>query len=681
MGWRDSRELGWRQRWLPKGSIDIIREVPFMECINTRSALAAAVALALSLIITVHAQGTASVTDVSARINTSSLKDAGTYNRFIVRYRDDASTVPVVASQAAAAAMTRAGKMQSSLSVHAPKVTYKRQLAIGAHVIATSRKLNPGEAAAFMQAIASDPTVAYVEPDVLQHAIGIKASTAFVPSDPMFAKYQTDYLPGDGLPTSAGSGVPNWGGANITGAWNLTDGTGVTIAVLDTGIVKHADIDTSSADDGYDFISDNYVSGRSTSGRAAGGWDLGDWTTGAPYSSGNDTCVLPDEGDDSSWHGTHVASATGAEITNNGVGLAGIAYKAKVLPVRVLGHCGGYTSDIADAIVWASGGHVDGVPDNKHPAQVINMSLGSEGFCSADSTTAKAIDKARAKGTSIVVAAGNSDNEAEEYSPASCPGVITVASVGVGSGLAFYSNYDGPGQDTVKLAAFGGGVYAKDGSSGATLNPEGFAWQAVNNGKTKPVPSPGGDAYGGMAGTSQAAPHVTGVVALMQSARLAAGLPLLSPDDVLGILQKTAHKPHAGVSEGRTFGAGILDAKAAVFVAVGKPVPPPDPRVLKNGVPLTGQVGDEDSETFYKIDVPAGARSLLIRTAGGTGDVSLYVMEGSMPTATSFDLSSVHVGNAESVVVRSIPKATTYFVRVVGVQAYSGVTVQATYRL
>lgn len=652
-----------------------------MECIITRSALAAAVTLALSFTITVHAQNTASVNDVSARINTSSLEDSGTYNRFIVRYRDDAPTASVVASQAAAAAMTRAGKMQRSLSVHAPKVTYKRPLAIGAHVIATSRKLNPSEASAFMQAIASDPSVAYVEPDVLQHAIGIKALAAFVPSDPMFAKYQTDYLPGDGLPTSGGSSVPNWGGANITGAWNLTDGTGVTIAVLDTGIVKHADVDTSSADDGYDFISDGYVSGRSKDGRAAGGWDLGDWTTGAPYSSGNDPCVLPEDGDDSSWHGTHVASATGAEITNNGVGLAGIAYKAKVLPVRVLGHCGGYVSDTADAIVWASGGHVDGVPDNKHPAQVINMSLGSDGSCSDASSTAKAIAKARANGTSIVVAAGNSSSEAVGYSPASCPGVITVASIGVGSGLAFYSNFNGPEQNIVKLAAFGGGVYAKDDSSGVKLNPEGFAWQAVNNGKTKPVPSPGGDAYGGMAGTSQAAPHVTGVVALMQSARLAAGLPLLTPDDVHDILQKTAHKPHAGVTKGRTFGAGVLDSKAAVFVAVGKAVPPPDPRVLKNGVPLTGQEGDSDSEATYKIDVPAGARSLLIRTAGGTGDVSLYVKAESMPTNTSFDYSSVHVGNAESVIIRSVPKATTYFVRVVGVEAYSGVSVQATYKL
>jgi serine protease len=651
-----------------------------MECTTIRSALAAAVAVALSFGIAVHAQGSGSVNGVSARFNTSSLQNNGTYSRFIVRYRDDASTVPVAVGQAAAAAMTRAGKTQSSLSLHAPAVTYKRKMVEGAHVITTSRKLNSTEAAAFMRALAADPTVAYVQPDILRHAIGIKGSAAFVANDPLFAKYQTDYLPGDGMPTTAGNSVPNWGGANITGAWSLADGAGVTIAVLDTGIVKHADVDTSLGDAGFDFIVDSFVSGRPKDGRAAGGWDIGDWTTGAPYSSGADACVGPGEGGDSSWHGTHVSSASGAEITNNGVGLAGIAYKAKVLPVRVLGHCGGYDSDIADAIVWASGGHVDGVPDNKHPAQVINMSLGGNGVCSDADITAKAIAKARANGTSVVVAAGNDGDQAAFSSPASCPGVVTVASVGVSSRLAYYSNYNGFDQSVVKLAAFGGGIYVRDGSSGATLDPEGFAWQAVNNGKTVPVPSPGGDTYGDMAGTSQATPHVTGVVALMQSARLAAGLPLLPPDDVLSILQKTARKPHVIPAPGMTFGAGILDAKAAVYAAIGKAAPSPAPKVLLNGVPLTGQEGDGGSEVLYKIDVPAGARSLLMRTAGGTGDVSLYVKAGAIPTTASFDASSVHVGNAESVVIRSVPNATTYYMLVVGVQAYSGVTVQATYR-
>ena len=362
-----------------------------------KGALAASIALVLPLSSMAQTSVTSGGEAFSARINTSAISSAGSYNRFIVRYRDDAPASSAVVLQNANAALGKAAAMRASLSTSKPQVAYKRRLATGGHVVTTSRKLSAEEAVAFIQAMASDPAVAYVAPDVMRHAIGSAVpSAAFVPNDNYFAKYQTDYLPGDGALTAAGNSVANWGGNNIAGAWNLSDGTGVTIAVLDTGIVAHADINTSYADAGYDFIGDAFVSGRATDGRASGGWDLGDWTTGAPYSSGADACVSPDQASSSSWHGTHVASASGAEITNNGVGMAGIAYNAKVIPVRVLGHCGGHDSDIADAIVWASGGHVDGVPDNKYPAQVINMSLGGDGGCTANDEAAKAIAIARA---------------------------------------------------------------------------------------------------------------------------------------------------------------------------------------------------------------------------------------------------------------------------------------------
>jgi len=649
-----------------------------MQCLTFKAALAASVAFALSFGCITHAQTASGSNGLATRINTSAVTSNATFNRFIVRYNASTPMTAVTATQGASAAMTHAMKLQATLSSNAPTVSYKRALATGAHLIATSRKLSASEATAFMQSIASDPTVAYVQPDVMRHPI--QAPASFTPNDNYFAKYQTDFLPGDGKLTPISSAA-NWGGANITGAWDLADGTGITIAVLDTGIVKHADLDTSLADDGYDFLTSALNSGRPGDGRAAGGWDLGDWTTGAPYSSGPDACVDAAHASGSSWHGSHVAGASGAEITNNGIGMAGMAYKAKVLPVRVLGHCGGPDSDIADAIVWASGGHVDGVPDNKHPAQVINMSLGGDGACTADDNTAQAIAKARANGTTVIVAAGNSAADVKDFSPASCPGAITVAANGVASGLAVYSNYNGPGETIVKLAAFGGGIYANDASSGTQI-PEGFAFQAVNSSSTTPTASPAGDDYIGYCGTSQATPHVTGAVALMQSARLAMSMPLLKPDEVLTILQKTARTPHITPNANKTFGAGILDAGAAVAEAVkGGGTPPTDnATVLQNGVALTGQKGDAGSEAFYKIDVPANARALVIRTAGGTGDVSLYVKAGAAPTATSFDASSVHAGsNAESVTVARVVAATTYYLRVVGVQAYAGVSVQATY--
>lgn len=653
--------------------------------LGTKGLCAASIALALSF-SAISANAAAADTVGAAKFNVSSLRADGIYDRFIIRYRDgsaeQASQAAVV--QNAGVAVARAGLSQATLAAQLPSVSYMRKLATGSDLVSTSRKLSQAEAEAFIQSLASDPAVAYVAPDVLRQAVDtIQAPASLAPNDPYFAKYQTDYLPGDGTATAQGNSVPNYGGANITGAWNLADGTGVIIAVLDTGIVKHADVNTSLGDAGYDFIADSFVSGRTTDGRVPGGWDLGDWTTGTKYQAKNGGCVDTNHpAQNSSWHGTHVASASGAEITSNAVGMAGIAYNARVLPVRVLGHCGGYDSDINDAIVWAAGGHVDGVPDNPNPAQVINMSLGGPGACGASDDAALAIAKANALGAAVVVAAGNDGKDVANSSPASCPGAITVGAIGITSRLTFYSNYNGPGENVVALGAFGGGVYPNDASSGTQLNPEGFAWQAINSGTTTPKASPGGDTYGGMAGTSQATPHVTGTVALMQSARLAAGRRLLTPAEVKSILQSTAHAPNVAPDPAKTFGAGILDAGAAVAAAAaygtgGGNQDTSTP--LSNGAMLTDQSGATGASTVYKLDVPAGALALTLRTLGGTGDVSIYVKAGSPGSATNYDFKSVHAGsNSESVAIAR-PSAATYYLTVVGEAAYTGVTVLGSY--
>ena len=652
-----------------------------MDRLGMKGLCAASIALALS-VPAVSAQAAAAA---APKFNASSMQAEGSYNRFIVRYRDgsaeQASRAAVV--QNAGAAVARAGVSQATLATRQPSVSYLRKLATGSDLVVTSRKLSQAEATAFIQALASDPAVAYVAPDVLRQAVGsipapaALAPASFTPNDPMFAKYQTDYLPGNGAPTLTNR-VPNYGGANVTGAWDLADGAGVTIAVLDTGIVRHADVNTSLADAGYDFITDAFVSGRATDGRVSGGWDLGDWTTGSKYTS----CVSTNNpARNSSWHGTHVASTAGAQITNNAVGMAGIAHNAKVVPVRVLGHCGGYDSDITDAIVWAVGGHVDGVPDNPNPAQVINMSLGGSGTCPSDDPAALAIAKANALGATVVVAAGNSGADAANFWPASCPGAVTVASVGVSSRLAFYSNYNGPGKNIVALGAFGGGVFPEDGGGFQYLNPEGFAWQAGNNGTTTPVASPDGDVYIGMAGTSQAAPHVAGTVALMQSARLAADLALLTPAEVKSILQGTARMPNVSPDPAKTFGPGILDAGAAVAAALpgGGGDHGDNATPLSNGVLLTGRSGTAGSMAMYKLEVPAGALALNLRTLGGTGDVSIYVKAGSVASVVNYDYKAAHAGsNAESVSIAR-PAAGTYYLTVVGESAYTGLSVLGSY--
>ncbi|WP_426701244.1 S8 family serine peptidase [Rhodanobacter sp. Col0626] len=634
-----------------------------------------------------HATSHSVLPAASSRLNVSALHSQGntTYDRFIVTYRSGTTGAgnAAVVIQDVGADLARAGLNRavpasvSSAARQAVAVSYLRKLSTGAHVVRTSRKLSKAEATSLMQQIASDPAVAHVEPDVMMHAISdyrapkALAAAGFTPDDPYYATYQWHLRAGDGSAELVGSDTTSYankGGADIAKAWDLTDGTGVTVAVLDTGITHHPDLDTSLGDAGYDFTSTADVSGRTADGRAPGGWDLGDWTTTEPWLSECTDSAHPPE--DSSWHGSHV-SGTIAELTNNGNGMAGSAFGAKVLPVRVLGHCGGYTSDIADAIEWASGGHVDGVPDNANPAQVISMSLGGTGVCTATDVTGTAIADAISRGTTVVVAAGNEDADAANDSPASCPGVISVAASGITGRRAFYSNY-GAG---VTLAAPGGGVYANDASSGDQVSA-GFVWSAINGGAT--VPDETDYTYGGMAGTSQATPHVSGTVALVVGALQAAGLPALTPGGIKSLLTSTARTFPS--TPDQTIGAGIVDAYAAVNKAVGggDDGGGDGAATLINGVALTGVSGAAGDSQLYKLDVPAGARGLVLRTFGGSGDVSLYVGDGTVPTVDSHDYVAVHSGNNESVVVTH-PVASTYYLLVVGAKAFSNVAVQATY--
>ncbi|BDU19667.1 S8 family serine peptidase [Dyella sp. GSA-30] len=515
--------------------------------------------------------------DISAntsRFDLSSVQENQTYDHFVVLYRDGSTerVQPTAAVQSLNAAAARANLVdQAGAGAQTLRsggrllnVSYGHRLAIGGDVVTTSRRLNAAETRQFVQQLAADPAVEFVQPDYMRQAVDrptispAGAATFTVPNDQYYAGYQWDYLSPGGTgfsDSSLGTSVANWGGANIQQAWTLADGTGVVIASLDTGVTNHPDLDLTLASAGYDFITDHTVSGRSTNGRVAGGWDTGDWTTAGQCGAGQ-------AAEASSWHGTHVFGTAGGELTNNSTGMVGTAFGAKVLPVRVLGHCGGSDSDIADAITWASGGHVTGVPDNANPAKVISLSLGGSGTCSSSSVLGRAITGATGRGTAVVVAAGNSNANVSGFSPANCAGVVAVAATGITSKRAFYSNYG----NGITLAAPGGGVYQNDGSSG-TQATTGFIWSTINAGSTTPTTS----TYGGMAGTSQATPHVAGTVALMQSYRLALGKTLLTTAQVTSLLRSSATVFHVTPPSNRQIGTGILNAYAAVQAAGAQP--------------------------------------------------------------------------------------------------------------
>ena len=496
--------------------------------------------------------------------------------------------------------------------------TSLRSTATGAEVRRLSRRVTPQELNDLVATLAADPNVEYVEEDRMMRRL-------LTPNDSRYAEQWHYYEAAGGL--------------NLPAAWDITTGTGITVAVLDTGYRPHADL-TANIVGGYDFISDAFV-GNDGNARDNNAQDPGDWNTAGQ--------CPPDPGaSDSSWHGTHVAGTVAAS-TNHGSGVAGVAYGARVLPLRVLGRCGGYTSDIADAIIWASGGTVTGVPANPNVARVISMSLGGQGSC--DTTTQNAINSARTRGSVVVVAAGNEQQNAANVSPASCAGVITVASVNRSGGRAWYSNYGA----VVDVAAPGG-------DTSVTANG---VLSTLNSGTT----TPGSDTYEFYQGTSMATPHVAGVIALMLSRNGA-----LTPDEVESRLKSSTRAFPATCNQ---CGTGIVNALTAVNAATGGGGGGGGTE-LQNGVAVTGLSGASGAELRYTFNVPAGATNLQVRISGGTGDADLYVRFGSAPTTSTYSCRPYQSGNNETCSFAA-PQTGTYHVMLRGYSAFSGVTLVGSY--
>ncbi|KGJ97943.1 PKD domain-containing protein [Colwellia psychrerythraea] len=579
------------------------------------------------------------------------------------------------------------GKMSTMSALSNTSVQQVKTTWDGRNVVELSGNFTEAQLAQIIANMESDASIDEVEIDRLMYPTA-------TPNDPRYSD-QWHYFDATG-------------GINADTAWNTTTGAGVTVAVLDTGVIYHNDL-VGNLVGGYDFVS-NVNMGRDGDGRDSDPSDPGD-----SYNGGG-----------SSWHGTHVAG-TIAAVTNNNNGVAGVAYGAKILPVRVLGAGGGYSSDITDGIVWAAGGYVAGIPVNNNPAQVINMSLGGAGACG--SLYQNAINQAVSLGAVVVVAAGNSAVDVSGATPANCNNVISVAATNSSGNRASFSNYG----SLIDVSAPGVNILSTH-----------------NTGYS----SPGGDSYSTMSGTSMAAPHIAGVAALVYASGVATSPAAIEsrivntartfpgscygcgsgiadanaavngggndqnqspvsqingpyqgdlnsavsfssagtfdPDGSIssyswdfgdGYTSNQANPTHSYTSE-NTFNVSLTvsDNKGATATANTTAVISNNvTAVLENGIPVNGLSANTGQSVDYTFEVPANATELVISASGGSGDADLYARFGSAPTDAQYDCRPYLGGNNETCNV-SNPQAGTWYISAKAYASFSGLTLQASFQ-
>lgn len=418
--------------------------------------------------------------------------------------------------------------------------------------------------------LAGHPDLAWAVPDRRRRA-------QMVPNDPL-------YPASTGRPLGPDAG--QWyfrapdstfvSAVNAEAAWTRrpAGGEGIVVAVLDTGVrLDHPDL-AGRLLPGIDTIVD-VTTANDGDGRDADPSDPGDWITVAEGRSG----PLAGCGtSDSSWHGTQVSTILGA-LTNDNNGMAGLAFGARILPVRVLGKCGGFDSDIIAGMLWAAGLEPVAGIVNANPARVLNLSLGGGGAC--EQSYIDAVQRINAAGAVVAAAAGNDAGQAVG-SPANCPGVIGVGGLRHAGTKVGFSDL-GP-QITISAP---GGNCVNTAPGTACLYP---ILAGSNNGTQGPGASIWTDSYNISVGTSFSSPIVAGTVALML-----AGRPALTPDEVKTALQTSARAfPTTGADNGPDdpspvpqcrapggadqlqcycttglCGAGMLDAAGAVAAADG----------------------------------------------------------------------------------------------------------------
>ncbi|KUN22019.1 protease [Streptomyces antibioticus] len=518
-----------------------------------------------------------------------------TAERLIVGYKSGATEAK--SNKAAEADATAKGKQAGE------DVDFQRRLGTGAALVDLGADASRADVADVVAEYKADPQVAYVVPDRLNKP----------QADPNDTEYAKQW---DLFEATAGMNVP--------GAWSTATGSGVTVAVIDTGYVAHTDL-AANIVAGYDFISDTAVS-VDGDGRDSNPADPGDYYAANECGSG-----IP--ASNSSWHGTHVAG-TIAAVTNNSKGIAGIAYGAKISPLRVLGKCGGYDSDIIDAITWASGGTVSGVPANTNVAKVINMSLGGDGACT--SATQSAITAAVNRGTTIAVAAGNDNDNVANHSPGNCNNVISVAATNRTGAKASYSNYG----SLVDISAPGG--QTSTGTANGILS-------TLNSG-TKTAST---ENYAYYQGTSMATPHIAGLAALLKSANSS-----LTPAQIESAIKTNARALPGACSGG--CGAGLADAAKTVAAVSGGGTTtgttysstsavaiPDNSSAIESAITVSGRTGNAPSALKVAVDITHTYRGDLVISLVAP-DGTVYTLKSASSSDSADNVNTTYTVDASS---------------------------------
>jgi serine protease len=405
-------------------------------------------------------------------------------------------------------------------------VARSRQMTPSVHVLFLQKTLYGADVTTVLKKLRTDPAVQFADVDQRRYAHSVPDDPLFVPTAGTSGGQWFMQTPSAAIITAGGIATQDLSATDAVSAWTITTGSsGTVIADVDTGVrFDHPDLlragfDSSQAGfggrllPGYDFVDQDYnpntaaALGTFLIANDGDGWDPdpsdpGDWINRTDQ---QDTLLFPTATcavQDSSWHGTRVVGVLGA-LTNNGIGVAGMTWNPYILPVRALGKCGGYDSDIIAGMQWAAGVPLSGVPDNPYPADIINLSLGGSGACPSAYQTV--IDTLATMGVLVVVSAGNESGPVD--APGNCSGVLAVAGLRNAGTKVGYSSF-GP---EVAVAAPAGNCVT---SSGGCFRP---IDTTVNSGLTTPGANGYTDQLNANLGTSFSAPIVSGIAALMRA--------------------------------------------------------------------------------------------------------------------------------------------------------------------